>query len=111
LIHTRIRNLASLCSQYAFKHKRRPASIEELKAWLKKLSPAERQELRAEDPESALTSPRDNQPFVLIRTATPRDILAYEKIGEGGKHYVVTATGGVIELEDAELKRRVPSAK
>ena len=82
-----------------------------MKAWLKKLSPTERHELRVEDPESALTSPRDNQPFVLIKTATPRDILAYEKIGEGGKHYVVTATGGVIQLEEAELKRRVSGAK
>src|SRR5438067_6889241 len=80
VIHTRIHNLASLCSQYALKHKKKPASIEELKAWLKKLSPSERQELRVEDPETALTSPRDHQPFVLVRggAATPRDILAYE---------------------------------
>jgi hypothetical protein len=111
VIHTRIRNLASLCSQYSVKHKKRPASIEELKAWVKKMSPSERNELRIEDPETAFVSPRDNQPFVLVRATTPRDIIAYEKVGEGGKHYIVTATGGAIELDDAELKRRVPSAK
>jgi hypothetical protein len=111
VIHSRIRNLASLSSQYANKHKRKPASIDELKAWLKKLSQSERAELRVEDPETALTSPRDNQSFVLVRTSSPGAILAYEKIGEGGKHYVVTAVGGVFELDDAELRSRVPSAK
>jgi hypothetical protein len=111
VIHTRIRNLASLCGTYAAKHKKRPASIEELKAWVKKMSQAERDELRIEDPETAFVSPRDNQPFVLVRPTTPRDILAYEKAGEAGKHYIVTATGGVIELDEAELRRRVPNAK
>lgn len=113
LIHTRIRNLASLCTQYAVKHKKKPASIEELKAWLKKLSRSELAELRIEDPETALTSPRDNQPFALVKggALNPREILAYEQIGEGGKHYVVTATGGAFELDEADLKRRVPSAK
>ena len=111
LIHTRIRNLASLCGTYAARHKKRPANIEELKAWVKKMSQAERSELRIEDPDNAFVSPRDNQPFVLVKPASPRDIMAYEKTGEGGKHYVVTATGGVIELDDAELKRRIPGAK
>jgi hypothetical protein len=111
LVYTRIRNVASLCGKYAIQHRKKPASIEELKAWVKKLSPAERSELRIEDPETAFVSPRDHQPFVLVRARTPGDILAYEKTGEGGKHYVVTAVGGTIELEDAALKQRVPSAK
>jgi hypothetical protein len=111
VVHTRIRNLASLCGKYAIRHSKRPASIEELKAWAKKLSPSERNELRIEDPETAFVSPRDHQPFVLVRATTPRDILAYEKIGEGGKHYVVTAVGSTFELDEAELKQRIPSAK
>ena len=41
----------------------------------------------------------------------PGDVLAYEKIGEGGKHYIVTPMGAAFELDEAELKRRVPSAK
>jgi hypothetical protein len=111
LAYTRIHNLASICSKYAVRHKRKPGSIEEVKAWVKKLSPSERDELKIEDPETAFVSPRDHQPYVLVRTSTPRDILAYEKIGEGGKHYVVTGTGGAFELDEADLRQRVPSAK
>jgi hypothetical protein len=38
-------------------------------------------------------------------------VLAYEKIGEGEKHYIVTPLGNAFELDEAELKRRVPSSK
>lgn len=113
LVQARIHRVAALCSQYAVKHRKRPATIEELKAWIKNLSPSEREELKIEDPETALVSPRDNQLFVLVRGggSTPRDILAYEKTGEGGKHYVVTGTGAAFELDEAEFKRRLPGAR
>ena len=61
----------------------------------------------------SFVSPRDQQPFVFVRSggSGPGDVLAYEKIGEGGKHYIVTPMGASFELDEAELKRRVPSAK
>jgi hypothetical protein len=113
LAQARIRKLAALCSRYAVKQKKKPASIAELKAWVKKLSPTEMGELGIDDPETAFISPRDNQPFVLVKSggSGPGDVLAYEKIGESGKHYIVTPMGAGFELDEAELRRRVPSAK
>ncbi len=46
----------------------------------------------------------------LIQDYEP-NVLAYEKIGAGGKHYIVTPMGGAFELDEAELKQRVPSAQ
>jgi hypothetical protein len=113
LAQARIRKLAALCSKYTVKQKKKPASIDDLKAWVKKLSPTEQGELGIDDPETAFISPRDSQPFVLVRSggSGPGDVLAYEKIGEGGKHYIVTPMGAGFELDEVELKRRVPSAK
>src|SRR5437763_1274492 len=63
LTQARIRKLAPLCRKYMIKQKKKPGSIEELKAWVKKLSPTEQSELAIDDPETAFVSPRDNQPF------------------------------------------------
>jgi len=105
--------LAGLCSKYAAKNRTKPASIDELKAWVKKLDKTELGRLGIDNPDTALVSPRDNQPYVLVKSAGsgPGDVLAYEKVGEGGKHYIVTPYGSAFELDEAELKRRVPSAQ
>jgi hypothetical protein len=109
----RVQKLAALCSAYAVQQKRKPASIDELKAWAKKLDKTEQARLGIEDPENAFVSPRDNEPYVLVKSAGsgPGDVLAYERTGAGGKHYIVTPMGSAFELDKAELKRRVPSAK
>jgi hypothetical protein len=109
----RIAKLASICSKYATKQRKKPASIDELKSWAKQLSKPELEQLGLEDPDTAFVSPRDNQPYVLVKTpgAGPGDVIAYERTGQGGMHYIVTPYGRAFELDDAELKRRVPSAK
>ena len=109
----RIQRLASLCSKYAIRQRKRPTSIEDLKAWAKNLDKTELTQIGLEDPNTAFVSPRDNQPYVVVRSpgTGPGDVLAYEKTGEGGKHYIVTPMGSAFELDEAELKRRVPSAK
>jgi hypothetical protein len=109
----RIQKIASLCSRYGAKHRRKPGSIEELKAWTKSLDKTELAKMGIEDADLAFVSPRDNQPFVLVKSpgSGPGDVLAYEKVGEGGKHYIVTPMGSAFELDGPELKRRVPSAK
>jgi hypothetical protein len=109
----RIAKLASICSKYAVKQNKKPANIDELKSWAKRLSKAELDQLGIEDPDAAFVSPRDHQPYVLVKSpgAGPGDVIAYEKTGEGGMHYIVTPYGRAFELDDAELKRRVPSAK
>jgi hypothetical protein len=109
----RIQKLASLCNRYGARQRKKPGSIEELKAWTKNLDRTELTRLGIEDPETAFISPRDHQPFVLVKSpgSGPGDVLAYEKVGEGGKHYIVTPMGSAFELDEAELRRRVPSAK
>ena len=109
----RIQKLAGLCSKYALKTGKKPTSIDDLKSWAKRLSKAELDQLGIPDPETAFVSPRDNQPYVLVKSAgsTPADILAYEQVGEGGKHYVVNPMGNAFELDDAGLKRRLSSAR
>src|SRR5690349_2034123 len=76
----RIAKLASLCSKYATKQRKKPASIDELKSWAKQLSKTELDQLGIEDPDTAFVSPRDNQPYVLVKTpgAGPGDVIAYE---------------------------------
>jgi hypothetical protein len=109
----RIQKLAALCSTYALRQKKKPSSIEDLRDWAKRLDKTELARLGLEDPENAFISPRDNQPYVLVKSpgSGPGDVLAYEKMGAGGKHYIVTPMGSAFELDDTELKRRVPSAK
>jgi hypothetical protein len=109
----RIQKLAGLCSTYAVRNKKSPASIEELKAWVKKLNRTEFARLGIEDPDTAFVSPRDHQPYVLVRSSgsVRTTVLAYETIGEGGKRYIVTPLGQAFELNEAELKRRVPNAR
>ncbi len=87
--------------------------MEELKAWTKKLNKTELVQMGVDDPETAFVSPRDNQPYVLVKGggSGPGDVLAYEQTGVGGKHYIVTPMGRAFELDDLELKRRVPSAQ
>jgi hypothetical protein len=109
----RIQKLAGLSSTYAVRLKKKPGSIDDLKAWVSKLDKTELGRLGIDDPEAAFVSPRDNLPYVLVKAggSGPGDVLAYEKIGAGGKHYIVTPMGRAFELDEAELRRRVPSAK
>jgi hypothetical protein len=109
----RIQKLAGLCNKFATRQRKKPASIEELKTWAKSLDKNDLVQMGIEDPDTAFVSPRDNQPYVLVRSggSGPGDVLAYEKVGEGGKHYIVTPMGAAFELDEQELRRRVPSAK
>lgn len=100
---SRIQKLASVCREFAVANRRQPANIEELKNWAKKLPQAQQTNLGIENVDEAFISPRDQQPYVIRGGAQkpgPMMILAHEKTGEGGKRYVVTTTGSVLELED-----------
>ncbi len=71
--------------------------------------------------DQAMVSPRDNQPFVVIfepdASATGDAILAYEQQGRDGKRWVVTMSGDIRLLADAEFsqatfaKKRPPTGK
>jgi hypothetical protein len=78
---------------------RPPADAEQLKPFLKEYG----------DPEQILRSPRDGEPYVVIYGAQirkasgmPPPVWAYEKVGSGGKRWVMTVMGKLL-MTDAEF--------
>src|SRR5439155_9574819 len=65
----RIQKIGALCNTYAARQRKKPSSIDELKAWLKKLDKTDLAQMGIEDPEAAFVSPRDNEPYVLVKSA------------------------------------------
>jgi hypothetical protein len=109
----KILKFASICTAYTASHRKKPSSIEELKAWAKSLKKSELEGYGIDDLATAFVSPRDHQPFVIVNSkrSGPGDVLAYEKTGEGGKHYIVTPMGSVLEVDEATLQQRLTQAK
>jgi hypothetical protein len=65
-----------------------------------------------------LTSPRDNQPFVLALGGRLKDSaetgfpwVAREKTGVEGKVYVVDMRGKVLSLDASEIEKSFPASK
>jgi hypothetical protein len=112
---SRIQKLATVCREYAVNQKKQPSTVEELKAWAKKQPKSQLTWLGIEDVDQAFVSPRDQQPYVLVRGAGqkmgPLMVLAYEKTGENGKRYVVTTTGSVLELEEKPFQEVMANAR
>ena len=101
--YARIQKAASACRQFAASHKRQPSSVDELKAWAKKLPKTQLDYMGIENLDEAFISPRDQQPYVIrggSQKPGPMMIQMYEKTGEGGKRYVATNTGSILELEE-----------
>src|SRR5262245_17614920 len=80
---------------------RPPADVEQLKPFLREFG----------DPEAALRSPRDGQPYVIVFGANirkpfqmPPPIYAHEKEGVDGKRFVLTVMG-VIQMTDEEFAK------
>jgi hypothetical protein len=108
-----IRKLGSLYHDFGTTQHKKPANMEELKTWAKKLPKTRLAELGIEDAEAIFVSPRDKEPYVLVRggPAGPWQVIAHEKTGMDGKRYVVTAMGSALEIEDASFKQNMPSAR
>ena len=88
--------------------KRGPKNMNELTPYLKKVG----------NPDELLRS-RSGEPYEIVWGVNPRGfskqaespiVIAYEKTGVGGKHYVATAMGVVI-LSDEELARVIGAQK
>jgi hypothetical protein len=108
-----ILRVASLYGLYKNTHKGKgPATMDELKAWVKKMKPAELSKLKITDVEQTFTSPRDNQPYQLndLRKAPGGmgGVLAYEKVGVNGKRMTVSSMGTTAELSEASMREAVP---
>jgi hypothetical protein len=92
---------------------RPPATIDELKAWAKKLPKERLQKLGIEDVEQALTSPRDNQPYVLVDPAVVKKapmgmarVVVHEKEGVDGKRMTASLMGGgAQEMTEEEMQQ------
>lgn len=122
---TRITQLGILYGRYSSQHYGRPPATEkDFKDWVHGL-PADQLPPGVElgKTDEVFVSPRDNQPYVVRYGVAPgapgppsadgkpsSPVLAYEKVGSMGKHYVVYSTVQVEEVDDARLKEMVPDA-
>ena len=80
-----------------------PKSAEDIKPFLKQLSPNE-------DPEDMLRSPNDGEPYEIIwgvnleKQTEFGAIFAHEKKGVDGKRYVISVARIVTQMSDAEFQ-------
>lgn len=96
----RIYQAFRLCEDFK---RRGPRDVDELKHWLGQLG-------EPGTPEEFLISRRDGQPFVIhyghaINPGAGDVVLAHEKDGAGGRRYVLTLSGHVKPLSDAEFAK------
>jgi hypothetical protein len=111
-----ILKLASLYSDFRGKNGRPPKTIDELKAFAKKMSPEDLRQRGIEDVDKAFISPRDNQPYKLVPPQPPKRggppmpiVVVYETTGVDGKRMVASGMGGgAFELDDEKLREHVP---
>lgn len=113
-----LRGIAVLYGQYQSAHQgKTPPSEAEFKKFIKGL-PKERLAgfgVLADNVEQIFTSPRDNQP-IQVRYNLPRkapgdgkgDIVAFEKVGSGGRRLVAFSTTQVEDLDEAKFKELLP---
>lgn len=105
LPEARIRNFGKVYREFQTAQHKKPANLEELKTWAKKLPKTRLDELEIADIDEVFVSPRDNQPYVLKATpAGPWQVVAHEKTGMAGKRYVITAMGSALELDESAFK-------
>ncbi len=113
----KLMHLVQLYSHYQTKHGgKTPGTIEDLKKWAKGLPAAELTKLGISDLEGTFVSPRDNQPYQLVRPSNSaaakmggQPIIFYERAGVNGKHRVIGGMGTrPRDLTREELKSQVP---
>ena len=107
-----ILKVASLYAQYKREHKEKaPASLDDLKAYAKKLPKEKQHQFGVEDPERMFISPRDNQPYGLNKVGPESEgmnrILVYEKVGVNGRRMTASPVGTVAEMDEGEFRKWV----
>ncbi len=104
----RLEHLLRAWNAYVDNKQKTPASEDDLKNYLRKLSAKDREKIGLpEDFEKIFTSPRDGAKYV-VRYGMPRldaggdsQPIAWEQNGAGGKRFVALNVGYVEEYEDA----------
>jgi len=104
----RLGKLYNLVRAYVEKNQKGPPNEEALREFGNKLSPEDRSaRLIGDDLDSIFTSPRDNKKFVVRYNfkAEPSQnkAVAWEEVGQNGKHFVALSMGYVVEYDDATL--------
>ena len=107
-----ILKVASLCAQYKRENRAKlPTSIDELKAFAKKLSKEKQKQYGVDDVEKMFISPRDNQPYGINNTGSEHagmtKILVYEQVGVNGKRMTASSLGTAQEVDEDEFRRWV----
>jgi hypothetical protein len=109
--------LVSIYSTYRSKHGgKAPATVVELKKWVKSMKPDELDRLGFSDVDRLFVSPRDNQVFGMTQPRNDKaarmgaqGLIFYEKEGVNGKHMTVAGMGArPAEIDREMLKQRVP---
>jgi hypothetical protein len=98
----RLMDIRLAYSRFIERTRRPPRSEQEL-----------RQTMEAENPDEALRSPRDGQPFVIcygvdvfgsLDWAETTPILAYERSGDGSR-WVLSIPGAIYQLDEEEFQQ------
>ncbi len=115
-VHVSIQKLSAIYTDYTAANKGSPpANVKQLKDWVGKQKKERLAQWGAEDLEATFTSPRDNQPYVILPVredlAGPDTVMAHEQKGVGGKRFVLTAMGSAFEVDEAAFKMMVPGAR
>jgi hypothetical protein len=114
-----ITKVGSLCVTFRSKQARLPKGVQELKDFAKKLKSEELAAHGIEELDRAFISPRDNEPYMLIRPemAKPRSggppamVLVYEKTGVNGKRMAFGGMGNTFEMDDFMYRQYVLGTK
>lgn len=113
-VESNIQHLAVLYGRYTATHRGQPPkSADEFKAFVKGLDQAELSALGVQDASGLFTSPRDNQPYVIVtgtHAAAGPDapIVIYEQTGAGGTRFVADSLGAYREVDNSEFEQIKP---
>ncbi len=112
---SRLKPLSMLYGQYMGQHRGQPPQSE---AEFKKFVESQKSFLNQfgiTDPATLFISERDGQPYVVIygkpkgpAALAGKPVIAYEKVGVGGKRFVASELGAVEEVDEARFKELVP---
>ena len=102
--HENLMRIGSAYSRFNTKYRKAPANVADLLPFLKEFG----------NPEQLLRSPKDGEPYIIcwrVDLQVPQPwvqstgVLAYEKHGAAGKHYVLTTMRSVVLMTDEELRQ------
>jgi hypothetical protein len=115
-----ILKIVTLYTDFRGAHQGRgPRDARELKDWAKGLKKEQLDARGIEDLDSAFISPRDNQPYVLVKPEAARPgpggrpamLWVYEKTGVDGKRMAANAMGYAFEMDEEQFKELVPAGR